>query len=215
VLRITGAEHITPDRDPFILALNHSTRLEALIVPVLLLLLRGGRRVHFLADWNFMLVPGVGLLYRRSGTIVLGRKPARPRFLNALRPYFTDATPPMEQARARLLNGDPIGIYPEGTTNRNPKQLMRGRLGAARLSLETDVPIVPAGLCFPGIPRGERVPEGSPFEIRFGAPLVPPRAIPNADAPVVEWHLRIMAAIASQSGKQQSSYARERHSCEA
>ena len=64
---IRGLEHIAPERDPFILAINHSTRQEALLVPPLLILLRSGRRIHFLADWNFRMIPGVDLLYRRAG----------------------------------------------------------------------------------------------------------------------------------------------------
>lgn len=37
---IAGLEHIAPGHDPFILALNHGTRLEALLAPPLLILLR-------------------------------------------------------------------------------------------------------------------------------------------------------------------------------
>src|SRR5262249_22333222 len=83
--RLDGLEHIAPARDPFILALNHSTRTEAVLVPALLLLLRGGRRIHFLADWNFRMIPGVDLLYRRSGAITVARKSARPRVLNVMK----------------------------------------------------------------------------------------------------------------------------------
>src|SRR5271166_1985881 len=43
---LDGLEHIAPERDAFILALNHSTRQEALLVPALLFLLRRGRRIH-------------------------------------------------------------------------------------------------------------------------------------------------------------------------
>src|SRR6516225_2785164 len=96
---IAGLEHIAPEHDPFILALNHGTRLEALLVPPLLFLLRRGRRIHFIADWNFRIIPGIGLLYRRAGVITVAHKPARPRFLNILKPLFTDALSPTEQAR--------------------------------------------------------------------------------------------------------------------
>jgi 1-acyl-sn-glycerol-3-phosphate acyltransferase len=52
VLSIHGLQHIRATGDPFILAANHGTRRESLLVPALLLLHRGGRRVHFLADWR-------------------------------------------------------------------------------------------------------------------------------------------------------------------
>src|SRR5262245_48641805 len=68
---ITGLDHVAKGRDPFILALNHSTRIEALIVPAILILARGGDRIHFLADWNFRMIPGLNLVYRRSGAITV------------------------------------------------------------------------------------------------------------------------------------------------
>jgi 1-acyl-sn-glycerol-3-phosphate acyltransferase len=196
ILAVHGLEHVAPHRDPFILALNHSSRQEALLVPALLMLLRQGRRIHFLADWNFRMIPGVGLLYRRSGTITVTRKAARPRILNVLKPLFMDAVPAFEQARRHLVDGRSIGIFPEGTVNRDPCRLLRGRLGAARLSLEAGVPVVPAGIRFPAVPSGRPVPDGSAMVIEFGTPLRPPAAdVPVAMADVRRWHGRIMTAI--------------------
>lgn len=204
VLDIAGLEHIAPDRDPFILALNHGTRLEALLVPPLLFLLRSGRRIHFMADWNFRLVPGVGLLYRRAGVITILRKPAKPRFLNALKPLFADPLTPAEQARRHLAAGRSVGVFPEGTVNRDPGRLRRGRPGAAQLALETGVPVVPVGLRYPTVPPGATVPEGSPMAIEIGAPLVPP-PVASAGRPaypdILALHGRIMTAIARLSGK--------------
>jgi 1-acyl-sn-glycerol-3-phosphate acyltransferase len=151
---LDGLEHIAPGRDPFILALNHGTRLEALLVPPFLFLLRHGERIHFMADWNFRMVPGIDLLYRRAGVITIARKPARPRFLNVLKPLFTDAVPPADQARRHLAAGRSVGVFPEGTVNRDPLRLKRGRPGAAQLSLETGVPVVPVGLRYPAVPHG-------------------------------------------------------------
>jgi hypothetical protein len=142
---IIGLEHIASDRDPFILALNHGTRLEAILVPPLLFLLRRGRRIHFMADWTFRMIPGVDVLYRRAGVITIARKPARPRFLNVLKPLFTDTISPIEQARRHLVAGRSIAVFPEGTVNRGPPRLKRGCPGAARLSLETGVPVIPVG----------------------------------------------------------------------
>ena len=87
---LSGQEHVDPSNDPFILVLNHSTRREALLVPAVLILRRGGRLIHFLADWNFRLLPGIGLIYRRAQTITVTRKSARPSFLNLLKPLYRD-----------------------------------------------------------------------------------------------------------------------------
>jgi 1-acyl-sn-glycerol-3-phosphate acyltransferase len=196
VRTVRGLEHVGIDRDPFILAINHSTRLEALVIPALLMLLRGGRRVHFLADWNFRIIPGVGLLYSRSGAITVMRKSAKPRFLNLLKPLFSSPTSSAEQARQHLISGRSIGIFPEGTVNRNTDRLLRGRLGAARLSLETGIAVVPAGLRFPDMARGEVIPEASPMDISFGPPLEPSSAMT-----LPAWHAAIMTAISAVSGK--------------
>lgn len=200
VVSITGLQHIAPERDPFILALNHGTRLEALLVPPLLFVLRSGRRIHFMADWNFRLVPGVGLLYRRAGVITIVRKPAKPAFLNVFKPLFAAELSPAEQARQHLAGGRPVGVFPEGTVNRDPLRLRRGRPGAAQLAFESGVPVVPVGLRYPTVAPGAVVPEGSPMAIEIGAPVVPP-AGPPAYPDILALHGRIMTAIARLSGK--------------
>ena len=210
VRSLDGLQHIAPERDPFILAANHSTRQEAIVLPALLFLLRHGRRIHFMADWNFRMIPGVDLLYRRAGAITVARKLARPRFLNVMKPLFTDTVSPMEQARRHLVSGRSIGMFPEGTVNRDPVRLLRGRLGAARLSLETGTPIIPVGLRFPTVPIGAAIPEGSPMSIEVGEPLLPPATtMPAAYACLSAWHMRVMTTIGRLSGKSWDFTAQE------
>ncbi|NJO35690.1 MAG: hypothetical protein HC869_24040 [Rhodospirillales bacterium] len=43
IVAIHGLQHIRPATDPFILAANHNTRRESILVPALLFLHRGGR----------------------------------------------------------------------------------------------------------------------------------------------------------------------------
>src|SRR5215470_1922140 len=102
IVAIHGLEHIRPASDPFILVANHSTRREAILVPALLFLHRGGRIVHFLADWNFQLIPGVGLIYSRAEVVTVTRKSARPRFLNVLKPLYREPQSTMERAAGLL-----------------------------------------------------------------------------------------------------------------
>jgi 1-acyl-sn-glycerol-3-phosphate acyltransferase len=207
---VSGVEHITPDRDPFILTLNHNSREEALFVPALLFLLRGGRRIHFLADWNFRLIPGVNLLYERAGVITVSRKLAKPLILNTMKPLFAIGGPSLEQARQHLIAGRSIGIFPEGTVNRDRLQLLRGRYGAARLSLETGVPVTPAGIRFSTTRKGSTIPRG-PIEIAVGPPLP---MLSTAEGPVTfakvrARHEQIMSAISLLSGKSWAFNTRE------
>jgi 1-acyl-sn-glycerol-3-phosphate acyltransferase len=205
ILAIHGLHHIWTAGDPFILAANHGTRRESVLVPALLLLCRGGRRVHFLADWSFRLIPGVGLIYGRAQVVTVLGKSARPRILNFLKPLYQGSLRPFEQARAHLLAGRSVGIFPEGTVNRDPERLLRGRRGAARLSLETGAPVVPMGIRFPTVSRGQPIPGDAAMELHIGAPLMPPAPPPPAERAslpaVTEWHAAIMAAIARYSGK--------------
>ena len=198
VRAVHGLEYIEGARDPFILVANHSTRREALLVPALVALNRGGRYVHFLADWNFKLIPGIGWIFRRGQVITVAHKSARPRVLNLLKPLYTDPTPPFERARRHLEAGRSVGVFPEATVNRNPDRLLTGRAGAARLSLESAVPIVPMGIRFP-----ER--DGTnpgPMEVYIGSPLAPPVVSPPVSVSEIRrWHGTIMTNIARLSGK--------------
>ena len=99
VPEIEGLEHLDPKNDPVIVVVNHTTRAEALMVPSCLLFHRGGKRVHFIADWNSLLLPGVGWCMRCSGVIVVVRKDAKPKWLNILKALYTPKHPPMEAAR--------------------------------------------------------------------------------------------------------------------
>jgi len=203
VLEIRGLQHVGPECDPFILASNHNQKLEAVLMPGLLIYLRRGKRVHFLSDWNFRMIPGLASIIRRSGTIVLMNKSARPRFLNVLKPLFDPGVPGWVRAQQKLEAKASVGIYLEGTINRDPHQLLRGYSGASRLSLITKVPVVPMGITFPTAPADAPIPEWTPMAIEIGEPMNPPAiagAEPSPDE-VKHWHQQIMLAVSRLSHK--------------
>jgi len=203
IAEIEGWEQVHPRHDPFLLVANHSSRREAVLLPAVLMLARHGRPVRFLADWNFRLIPGVGRLFDRSGAITLTRKPARPRILNRLKPRFESAVSALEQARAHLLRGGAIGIFPEGRVNRDAAHLLAGRRGTARLSLELGVPLVPVGIRFAGRDTATgTVDPSSPMHLQFGEPMHPPAVSARPSrGQVTDWHAELMRAIAHLSGK--------------
>jgi len=202
VLAVFGLENMYPANDPFIVAINHTTRREALLVPALLVLHRGGRLIHFLADWNFRLIPGVGWVYRR-GAITVTRKSARPPVLNLLKPLYTHRMPVLERARRLLAAGRSVGVFPEGTVNPDPLRLLPGRLGAARLSLETGAPVVPVGIRFPNAEPDRPIPGRAPMEVHIGAALYPPRPATGhrGRLQIRAWHATVMGEIGRLSGK--------------
>ncbi|MCW5557682.1 MAG: 1-acyl-sn-glycerol-3-phosphate acyltransferase [Verrucomicrobiae bacterium] len=203
-----GGDHVTADRDPFLLAVNHSQRPEAILLPAWLCFLRGGRMVHFMADWNFQLIPGVAWIIRLHDPIHVVRKDARPRFLNRFKSRYRHLDPPFIEARRRLDAGRSVGVFPEATVNRHPGQLLRGQNGVARLALESGVPVVPGGLRFPGHAGEGPIADSAPFAVRFGSPI---RSDPTASASasdVAALHARIMGAISTLSGKEWQPDAR-------
>ena len=204
ILSVEGLEHVAPERDPFVLVLNHNQQAEAVLLPAALIYWRGGRLIHFLSDWNFRLIPVVATILRRSGTIVLVQKPARPRFLNVFRPLFQKGRTGLHRALDMLRAGHSVGVFPEGTVNPDPRRMLEGHRGAARISLSAGVPVVPAGIRFPGIDPARPIPPSAPFTVRIGPPMTPPApARPGRPSPdeVRAWHHRIMLEIARLSGK--------------
>lgn len=204
ILSVRGLHNLAPEHDPFILAVNHSQRPEAVALPTLAIFARGGKLIHFMADWPFLMVPFVGLLFRRGGTINVGNKSARPAWLNRFRRALVSSRPALEQAERLVAAGEPVGIFPEGTVNRNPARLLAGRHGAARLSLSTGVPVVPAGISFPRRKPGRVTGDLMRLAIEIG-PALHPSPLPagsraSRDA-VGRWHRVVMASIATLSGK--------------
>ncbi len=213
IVNVHGAERLAPGRDPFILVMNHSTRLEALLLPALFAFERSGNLVRFIADWNFALIPGLATVLRAGDTILLVRKPARPAFLNVFRPWFERKGPAFDRAAQVLRGGGSVALFPEGTANRHPARLLRGFDGAARLSLETGAPILPVGIRFPRQASGERIRDRSPMEIFIGQPLHPPQHAEVASREGVRtWHAHIMREIGRLCGKSwDSDSTRRKH----
>jgi 1-acyl-sn-glycerol-3-phosphate acyltransferase len=204
VIRIEGVENVLSERDPFVVVFNHSQKLEALVIPAMLIYLRGGKTVHVLCDWNYYLIPGVALMLRRAEAIPVVRKRARPAFLNLFKPFFARRPPALQSARERLLSGGSVGVFPEGRANRHPLRMLRGQAGAARLSLETGAPVVPAGIYFPRHDPRFLIPDGEPMAVRLGRPQQAPTTFRNLRAPASEvhaWHDHIMRELSRVSGK--------------
>ncbi|MFN0066744.1 MAG: lysophospholipid acyltransferase family protein [Limisphaerales bacterium] len=199
---VHGAEHVTAPAGAFVLTPSHGTRHEALLFPILVAALRGGRIVPFLADWNFAMIPVVGLVMRRGRCIFLTRKPAKPAFLNVFRPLFAGKVPAFERARRLLAAGSPVGVFPEGTVNADSRRLLRGHSGAAQLSLQTGAPVVPAGLRYHRHALDGRIHPRAPFTVVFGPPMVPPATAGEPELGLVrDWHQAVMQEIARLAGR--------------
>ena len=125
--RFEGLEHIPPE-GPVLVACNHISYLDPLAHAYMLL--KAGRRARFLAkselygNWLLRhLLQGTGQIKveRGSGSMA-----------------------PVEEAKRALREGEVVMVYPEATITRNPDYTpMEGKTGIARLTLATEVPVLP------------------------------------------------------------------------
>lgn len=143
-----GAEHI-PLEGPVIIAPNHTSNFDPLTVGHFIV--ERGRMVHYLGKREVVEFPVLGRLFQAAGQIAVHRGTATA--VNAYR-----------DAIAALQRGELVGIYPEGTTTKDPNLWpMMGKTGAARMALATGAPVVPIAQW-----GAEQVmPKGKPFRIRL------------------------------------------------
>lgn len=127
--RWRGQENI-PDGGCLIVA-NHISNFDVLALGEYLIW--NGRWPRFLGKAEIWKVPLVGWFARQCRQIPVLRN-------------SDQAKDSLVHARAALLAGDCVTIYPEGTITADPEGWpMVGRSGAARLALTTGVPVIPVG----------------------------------------------------------------------
>ena len=184
---IGGAHHI-PRRGPVIVAANHRSYFDPVVVG--LALYESGRKPRTLAKKELFDAPVVGSLMRALGAICVDR----------------DGEPgaALAGAEAALRAGECLVIMPQGTIPRgeaffDPR--LRGRTGVARLAAATGASVVPLGIWGSEAvwPRSSRVPHITnvrhppTVRARVGPPV---RGLTGTD-PVADTQ-RIMDAIVAQ-----------------
>ena len=129
---VRGLEHV-PHEGPAILASNHLSVSDSVFMPVAV-----PRQVYFLAKSDYFDGPGVkgrvtAAFFRAINQIPMDRSGGRA------------SAKSLSNGGRKLLEGELLGIYPEGT--RSPDgRLYKGKIGVARLALETGAPVVPIAM---------------------------------------------------------------------
>ncbi|NUU26828.1 1-acyl-sn-glycerol-3-phosphate acyltransferase [Curtobacterium albidum] len=119
-----------PEGGAFVLAPNHFTNIDPLVVGTAVWLSR--RAPRFLAKASLFKVPVFGKLMSGMGQIPVERSGR------------TRLSDPLGGGRSVIEQGGAIIVYPEGTLTRDPDLWpMRGKTGAVRIALENDVPLIP------------------------------------------------------------------------
>jgi 1-acyl-sn-glycerol-3-phosphate acyltransferase len=208
LVEVDHPERLRSLTGPVLFALNHSNAFEALAAPLALVWHRGGRPVHFFADWMYLHLPLVGWVLRHSEPIPVYGKPARWRLGERFRRAQACREPPLEAALARLAAGGSVGIFPEGTRNGDPARLLRGRGGLGEIVLQSTAPVVPVGIRHPAAERLGRTPVAGRIELRIGEPMdFPERALAAGSPAWMRRALvrrvisRVMAEVAALAGK--------------
>ena len=196
--RVRGAGHI-PTSGGALLASNHLSMCDSLFLPVVI-----RRRVTFLAKQEYF--TGRGLKGRAKAAFVRGTG-----LIPIDRGNAGAAAAALAAGAHAVRKGMLLAVYPEGT--RSPDgRLYRGKTGLARLAMETGVPVVPVAMIGTDRvqPIGKVLPRLSPVEVRFGAPIPPPKSNTagvdktSQSRQAREFTDRIMASIAALSGQERA-----------
>jgi len=129
-LRVRGIERL-PKQGAYVLVANHMTNVDPLAVAYFVYRILG-RAPHFMAKESLFRLPVVGKILLAAGQIPVYRSSGNRN------------DEPLRVAHEYLKRGHTIAIFPEGTLTRDPELWpMRGRSGAVRLALDTNVPVYP------------------------------------------------------------------------
>jgi 1-acyl-sn-glycerol-3-phosphate acyltransferase len=157
-VRVEGAIDEIPRDGPVILAANHVSNADPVVIgawltPTL------GRRIHWLGKREMFDWPIVGWMARNGGVVPVDRAAA-------------DAEA-FRMARRVLDAGHILMVFPEGTRSQTG-ELQRPKDGLAMLALRTGATIVPIGVSDSDRvwPRGQKLPKpGGRITMRIGRPF--------------------------------------------
>jgi 1-acyl-sn-glycerol-3-phosphate acyltransferase len=165
-VRVEGAIDDIPKEGPVILAANHASNADAVILGAWLTE-RLGRRIHWLGKKEMFDWPIVGWVFRNGGVHPVDRASAD---VDAFR-----------LAERVLEEGHVLMIFPEGT--RSPTgELQKPKDGLAMIALRSGAPIVPIGIGDTDRvwPKGRALPRpGGHATIRIGRPFRPADELPE------------------------------------
>lgn len=157
--RVTGAENV-PIEGSAILASNHLSYADWLFMPLTL-----SRRVTFVAKAEYFTSPGIKGWLQKTFFAGSGQVPID-------RSGGGASEGAIISAKRVLSEGELFGIYPEGTRSHDGK-LYRGKVGVARLALESKAPVIPVAVVGTDVvaPPGKTFGRFTRPVVRFGKPL--------------------------------------------
>ena len=148
--RFEGLEHI-PREGPVLVAANHISYFDPIAHAYILV--RARRKARFLAKQELFENPFLRTVLNGAKQIPVERG--------------SGSVAPLTAAVDALQAGEVVVVYPEGTTTKDPDNLpMQGKLGIARLALQSRVPVHPIAIW-----GSHDVWQKSGGDLRFGRPI--------------------------------------------
>ena len=166
-----GLENLSEVESASIYVFNHNNSLEALMVPALLMYHLGGSTISFVIDWMYGKVPILVSLMNMIDPVYVYRKRSTLSWIEAIRPPAPSLNT-IERCAQKLLAGRSIGIFPEGTRNRNPAILVKGKSGVGHIALQSGAPVVPVGIDFNSRITKGKIPVIGKTIVRIGRPII-------------------------------------------
>lgn len=124
-----GTENL-PETGGFIAVANHVTDFDSMTF--MHYLVNNNIPVRIMAKAELFKVPLLGRALKATGQIPVNRSKNK------------NSTAVLSSARKALMDGECIAIFPEGTLTKDPQRWpMKAKTGAARLALQTRVPVIP------------------------------------------------------------------------
>jgi 1-acyl-sn-glycerol-3-phosphate acyltransferase len=156
-LRLEGAEHLARCGSSVILAANHASYLD-----VVVLLAALSPSFRFVAKRELRRAPLVGRVIRKVGHLTVERGQASRSVADA------------ERITRALRDGQSVLVFPEGTFLR-PPGILPFRLGAFKSAIETGSAIIPITIHGTReiLPAEAWLPAPGPITVAVGAPILP------------------------------------------
>ncbi len=160
--KVEGLENIPNDK-PFIIAANHASYYDALLLHVIIMP-KIDKKIHALVNsiyWKFFIT-----------RIFLDWGECIPVYVNKDKKFKEKNKMAFEKAVKYLRKKDSALVFPEGTRSPDGK-LKKAYNGIAKICLEANVPVLPVGLIDTNkiLPKGKMFPRFKRCEVKIGKPM--------------------------------------------
>ncbi len=161
--KVNGLDNVPKDK-PFIIAANHTSYYDVLLLPILMVP-HTNKKIHAFVNSSYWkpFLTRIFLDYWEQIPVFF-KKEKNSEGKNQIA---------FKKALNYLKNGELIMIFPEGTRSTDGK-LKKAYTGVARLALQSKVPVLPVGIInsHKVLPKGRILPRFAKCDVKIGKPLV-------------------------------------------